>query len=208
MILSVFKKMSATASFDYNGKIESSIFETNSLVNGNDISYADYCAYFGSIECLNKAELKDTARFAIAGGDIEILHLCEEHSSQFDDLSYKIAIEYHQNEIYDYLCLNLTKKPKMEDVIKYCIEYDNYYILSTMTDADLKNIGDLIARNDMCNLFLFDIAKFSPNNNLYLLESIKSSNIEYPNLVKQVNKIKKAPISFTYNNNKTVHTLK
>ena len=96
----------------------------------------------------------------------------------------------------------------MEDVIKYCIEYDNYYILSTMTDADLKNIGDLIARNDMCNLFLFDIAKFSPNNNLYLLESIKSSNIEYPNLVKQVNKIKKAPISFTYNNNKTVHTLK
>ena len=97
MILSVFKKMSATASFDYNGKIESSIFETNSLVNGNDISYADYCAYFGSVECfkylcLNKAELKDTARFAIAGGNINILHLCEEHSSQFDDLSYKIAI--------------------------------------------------------------------------------------------------------------------
>ena len=107
----------------------------------------------------------------------------------------------------------MTKKPKMEDVIKYCIEYDNYYILSTMTDADLKNIGDLIARNNICNLFLFDIAKFRPKNNLYLLESIKSSNIEYFNLVKQENKIKKDPILFTYHNSgdnkdKTVYTLK
>jgi hypothetical protein len=68
----------------------------------------EIAALFGSVKCfkylmMNGDELNDdTCRFAIAGGNTEIIHLCEQKRLQFRDCLY-VAVCYHRYELFEWL---------------------------------------------------------------------------------------------------------
>ena len=69
--------------------------------------------HYGSINCfkyllLNGLDLGCSAHYAIAGGNLEIIHILEQKSFDFDDLCLKTAIRFHRNDIADWILLNLS----------------------------------------------------------------------------------------------------
>ena len=68
----------------------------------------EVAALFGSIKCfkylmMNGDEInEDTCKFAVAGGNIEIIHLCEQKGLQFEDCLF-ISTLYHRFEIFEWL---------------------------------------------------------------------------------------------------------
>lgn len=96
-----------------NVKITDDIF--NDIINGNP-SYINYSAGFGSIKCfkyllLNQHEIDaDTLKFAIFGGNIEIIKIVdqnepnERNSNKNEKVDvFNIAIIKHRNDVFDWL---------------------------------------------------------------------------------------------------------
>ena len=82
--------------FNFNQTIETSLYERFSFVSEINVSLIDYSAFFGSIKCfkfllLNGSDLKNSGKFAVASGNIEIINLCEQNNSSFIG-SYEAAI--------------------------------------------------------------------------------------------------------------------
>ena len=127
------QEISAQSNFDYNQnilfspyeiysfisvlEIEYSTYEKHSFVESKEISLIDYAAFFGSIKCfkfllLNGADLSNTGKYAVAGGNLEIIHLCEQNNISFIEAD-EAAIEFHRNDIFYYLYdNNLVKSVK------------------------------------------------------------------------------------------------
>lgn len=72
-------------------------------IRSNKITYLDLAAYFGSIECfryllLNNAIItKDTAKFAVQGGNIEIIELLRTKEVDFGVTVIKVVSTFRQN---------------------------------------------------------------------------------------------------------------
>ncbi|KAH0793109.1 cask-interacting protein (caskin) 1,2 [Histomonas meleagridis] len=103
--------MSGQQNFDIDQEIAPSLYEKNSYVNKEGISLINYAAYFGSPKCFKYlmdkgAKLINTSKYASAGGNLEIIKLCEQRRLLFKS-SYKASIRFHRNEVFQYL---YTKK--------------------------------------------------------------------------------------------------
>ena len=101
------QEISSQNKFDFNQTIEPSLYERFSFVNKRNVSLIDYAAFFGSIKCfkfllLNGSDLKNSGKFAVAGGNLEIIKLCEQNHSSFEG-SCEAAIEFHRNDIFQYI---------------------------------------------------------------------------------------------------------
>lgn len=101
----------STTTINLNDTITPSLFERFEIINQKDATFIEYAAFFGSIKIfkfliMNKVIIpSNLAKFAIAGGNYEIIHLCEEKNLSFDDC-LSIAIQYKQDEIVEYLLNN------------------------------------------------------------------------------------------------------
>ena len=86
----------------------------------SNISIIDYAALHGSVKCFKYAIMndakyyQDTQKFAIEGGNVEIIHILEQKGAKFENL-YMDAIGYHRNDIADWLYNNTNVK-----IPEYC----------------------------------------------------------------------------------------
>ena len=122
--------------------IEKNIYERCDMIIEKKCTMIDCSAFFGSIKCFkylfsNSKTTFSTFKFAIMGGNIEIIHLIE---NKFDDITSTIktdtiftlscSIKYHRTSIFEWL-LNLII-PIESDTIQYlilvCNLYSNYQI--------------------------------------------------------------------------------
>ena len=75
------------------------------------VSYLQAMAYFGAVKCLKYAilnddySLKDVEGYAVAGGNMEIIHLLEQKGISFSNC-LEVAIMFHRNEICDWILLH------------------------------------------------------------------------------------------------------
>ena len=178
------QETSSQANFDFNQTIKSSLYERCSFINKGNVSLIDYAAFFGSIKCfrflfLNGSTIKTTFKYAIAGGNHEIIHQCEQNQPIFEG-SYESAIEFHRNEIFYYLYEN--KIIEFNDFTKLgeeCIEHSNYEVLEYLENEGMKIDSSIIETSTITgNLLLFkyyNIKIFLQDN---LFSSIESDNFE------------------------------
>lgn len=84
----------------------------------------DYAAFFGSIKIfkflvMNKCNLTNkTSQFAIAGGNYDIIHFIEDQKCSFNSC-IEISIQFHHNEIFEYLIEKIPNKNEKIDGVFY-----------------------------------------------------------------------------------------
>ncbi|KAH0787371.1 cask-interacting protein (caskin) 1,2 [Histomonas meleagridis] len=105
------QEIASHPNFNSNAKISKSQYERYTELCNKDVTLIQYAAFYGSIKCfkflmLNYAKLKGVFEYAIAGGNIEIFHHCIEFYPENLERAYEIAIKYHRNDIFVYLCEN------------------------------------------------------------------------------------------------------
>ena len=100
-------------------------------------------ALFGSVKCFkflvangNKIGSK-TCSLAIAGGNPEIVHICEQSGKKFSDVSFFNSIRYHRFELFEWLVTHYGN----EDNYSYgCLQFFNepafFYYISRGIDLD------------------------------------------------------------------------
>ena len=94
-----------------HGKIRRSIYERKSVVNKN-LTLIEYAAFYGSVKCfkyllMNECKLDMAAKYAVAGSNSEIIHICQQHKATFDG-SLLLSIRYHRWEITEWLLETLN----------------------------------------------------------------------------------------------------
>lgn len=120
-------------------KIEHSIFERFIFINDDySPSLIEYAAFFGSIECFKFLYQKlesfpqNLSQFAVAGGNYEIIHLCEQEKIQFDDESLMVSIRFFRSEITSYIEENFNVQKTIDDASKAIV----YYNLRALMDCE------------------------------------------------------------------------
>ncbi|OHT01520.1 hypothetical protein TRFO_31612 [Tritrichomonas foetus] len=153
--------------FDFNAKIQSSIYEQCSFVN-SPLTYLEISAFFGSIKCfkfllMNGAELTpNLPKYAIGGGNLEIIHICDQKECNFKD-TLRIALKYHHHKIFKWLINTKSLEYwKDLDLIKDCFYFQNY-----------KSLAVLLKKGIDLSLVLIESVK---NNNLILTRFCSSIN--------------------------------
>ena len=87
------------------------IFEKYLLRYLPDFTIIDFAAFYGSIKCfkyflLNNAKIfPRICKYAIAGGNFEIIQLLEQNNQNFSDC-FDISVSYHRYEISDWILLH------------------------------------------------------------------------------------------------------
>ena len=194
------QEISSQADFNFNQIIEPSLYERCSFINKPNVSLIDYAAFFGSIKCfrfllLNETKLNNTGKYAIAGGNLEIIHLCEQNNSLFEGLC-EAAIEFHRNDIFHYLYEN--KIIEFKDFTKLgeqCIQCNNYELLGYLEKEGMEiNYSIIEASTKIGN---FPLVKYFVGIKIYtkydLFLSVESGNFE---LVKYILERKRIDINF------------
>jgi ankyrin repeat protein len=144
-----FNEHTANASFNPKTKIKTKD-PINVVNNDNYISYIQLMALFGSKKCFKYAvsteeyDLDDTAKYAVAGGDIEIIHILEQNGVSFDNC-FEQAVKYHREDICEWLLLH----HKCEEIrIMSAIEYHNIdifmYLLLSRTNVSKSDIDQCL----------------------------------------------------------------
>ena len=200
------QEISSQNNFDFNQKIEPSLYERFSFVNEENVSLIDYAAFFGSIKCfkfllLNGSNLTNSGKFAVAGGNIEIINLCEQNQSSFKG-SFEAGIEFHRNDIFRYIYDNKIERfseynqstshketgnstteinhNKLNYLGLISILSSNYEVLSFLENEGMKTNDSLINESaKIGNLFL--VKYFLANNRIpkdILLSASESVNNE------------------------------
>ena len=100
-------------------------------------SLVEYAAFFGSIQIfkflyLEGAKLTSNITFfAIAGGNYEIIHFLEENKFTFDEADLKIAIQFHHDEIVEYIINNYDVEFSLEHFQTSILSF-NYHFFYDM----------------------------------------------------------------------------
>lgn len=174
-----FQLFISNTNLDFDSKIQSSVFESNTLINQMP-TLIEYSAFFGSINIFkflllqlekqnyfnedSEKKLKKLYEYSIVGGCFEIIHIVEGINSNLnliDRHCIKLAISYHQNKIADYLFENSDSKFSFDDLI-LCIEKNNYEMFVNIFEDE--SFIDLIEKGlkdpsiiEIQNLLLFSL---------------------------------------------------
>ena len=74
-------------------------------------SYLQIMAFYGAIKCFKHASLNneydfdDVEKFAVAGGNMEIVHILEQRNISFEDC-LEVSITFHRNELSDWILIH------------------------------------------------------------------------------------------------------
>ena len=108
-----FQSIACMPKFDINKKIKMSDFEVCDFINHRPCSYLEFCAFFGSIKCfkyiyLNEESQKsgELIKYAVAGGNAEIIHICEHDGVINYKETREIAVKFHHWDIFEWLSEN------------------------------------------------------------------------------------------------------
>ncbi|OHT09831.1 hypothetical protein TRFO_21112 [Tritrichomonas foetus] len=149
----------STNDFNINMKIPNSIYESCTMVS-NSPTLIQYAAYFRSINCfkfllmnhaLDNEQADDLTKFAVAGGSVEIIRLCEQNNCDFTGM-IDIAIEYNRFDIFEWM---MRSKPKLckdvHQMLIKCIQKSNMKILRYLLEI---GVG-IYKRNNVIQLPLY-----------------------------------------------------
>ena len=113
-----------------------------------NVTLIEYSAFLSSINCFkfllnNHANVRnEISKFAIAGGNAEIIHICEQRSCMFDE-TLEIAAAFNHQELINWLLE--TKNQKItEEVIESCFLYSNFSFLTQIISDKKIELNDLL----------------------------------------------------------------
>lgn len=114
--------------------VQRSIFERFIFINESNKeslpTLIEFAAFFGSIKCFKflyqkVPDLPNTiANFAVAGGNYEIIHLCEQKHAIFGNESLMISIRFFQSDLSSYLEEFCNLEKTIDDVSKSIVYYN------------------------------------------------------------------------------------
>ena len=159
-----------------NLSVQISLFERFAIFESDHISVIKYAAFFGAIKIfkyllMNLSFLEDDLpKYAVAGGNFDIIHLCEEKKLSFDQC-INFAIEYNRKEIVNYLLENYDLNEKS---IKIAINSFNCKALKVILDNIISNNNENLIKKTILNTIINgNITIFRYINKLGLNEKMK-----------------------------------
>ena len=119
------------------------IFQLNSSYFMSALSFS---ALFGSVQCFKYLLLNDgndedqeCCRFAIMGGNAEIVHICEQNGMRFENCLCD-AVRFHRFDLYEWLEQHFEYKPvPLYDCLKYYNEPIFYFLVEKGADLNEKD---------------------------------------------------------------------
>lgn len=169
-----------------NSTVPRSIYETNRFLLQERFAptYIEYAAFCGSMKIfkyllLNKARIQFIGpRYAISGGNLDIIHILEDIKvANFDEGCLIHAIVFHQNEILDYLHSSLGIQYG-KNCLKWSILSYNYYAFSKILASFVKKSKKSKKSNDIEgfeHLFAVGLQAAVKSGSLEMVEYIVSS---------------------------------
>lgn len=132
-----FQRISSETKFDLRQEIKFTCYCKSSFLKLN--SLIEIAAFFSSVKIFkfllsNEVSCsKNLAECAVAGGNFEIIHICEDIDCDFNN-TLPVAIRFHQNDLFVYLVesKNLLKLSKIDELYEVCVRYGNYPIIKEL----------------------------------------------------------------------------
>ena len=134
------------------------------------MSLIEYAAFFCAIDVFKYLLLKgavlseNLASCSVAGGHYEIIHILEQNGIKFNTTDLlNVAIEYHRNDIVEYMVETLEVDFSPESLVK-CLkcynisaffEIMNKYVISNKFDDEKSRIIELIVEFGHFDIFLY-----------------------------------------------------
>lgn len=161
-----FIKYISSTNLNLNTKLKKSAFESNSLLFFEPTLF-EYSAFFQSLNIFRFIFIKNgeitsnLAKYAIAGGNYEIIHLLETKNVVFDDECLITAIIYHHDDIIEYLIENydLLNQIPIEKVIRNCIQSYNFSFLLNFIENTSNKFFNEYFLNEACQNGIFHLVK-------------------------------------------------
>lgn len=114
--------------------IKRSIFERldfiNNGISGHQPTLIEYAAFFGSLKCFKflyqkvQQYPKRLSRYAVAGENYAIIHLCEDRKVAFDEECLSISIHFFHHELTMYLEEHFGVKKTINEVTTSIFHYN------------------------------------------------------------------------------------
>ncbi|OHT08525.1 hypothetical protein TRFO_22955 [Tritrichomonas foetus] len=163
------QKMASSPTFDFNGALKH--IDIYLLIFGIYLRcrYIACAAFFGSIKCfkyllMNGSRLElSIESFAVSGGNLEIIHICQQHGYNHFSGTMFSCIKYHRYDIFEWIIQNFGGLQNAEKFIysgecaKYCcpkifetlLDYDdfpslNYAIEDVLYQSSKHNNNDFV----------------------------------------------------------------
>ncbi|OHT08785.1 hypothetical protein TRFO_22632 [Tritrichomonas foetus] len=194
--------------FNINQTIKPCFFERSALLM-NSPNLIQYSAFYGSIRCfkyllLNGANIDFTDKsnvgslqFAIAGGNVEIIRICQQQGCNFIN-TLSMAAQFHRYSIFDWLIDSVLNEKTVRKKMKYyvfnasiksynltaslqCIEnahpniFKNWNIIT-----DAVECGNIVMTK---LLFTFKDINFNERSGQLLSSSAKCGNLDLTKLI-------------------------
>lgn len=119
------------SNLDINMKISRSIFEISYILY-EEPTLIEYAAFFQSFECFKYLFMQENikitpqlSKFAVAGGNYSIIHLLENRKIKFTADDLNTAVQFHQNEVAEYLRESFEIDDKNNESLFTSITYYN-----------------------------------------------------------------------------------
>lgn len=165
--------------FDISMKI-GFISQNCPVFTGDEITITEMAEFYGAIKCfkylmLNYVDLLGNQnKYAISGGNVEIVRLLEQKNKCFDDC-HEFAAYFHNNDIYRWLCEK--NPPDMKKVLEASVSTNNVELLLDLQTMKLPIIS-VINRNEEASLLF---SNFEGDINDYITEAVRSDSIRMVN---------------------------
>ncbi|OHT02579.1 hypothetical protein TRFO_30244 [Tritrichomonas foetus] len=130
-----------------NATILPSPYERCSFINKCERTLLEYAAFFGALKCfsylqLNNAKMsRNMYQFAIAGGNTQILKICETYHTPYID-TLRAAIIYHRPDICENYFVN------DHEILEKCIEFNQTQVFL-----------NFVKENQNHNSLLFEVCR-------------------------------------------------
>ncbi|OHT02839.1 hypothetical protein TRFO_29908 [Tritrichomonas foetus] len=160
---------------DYDTQIHPTVFESDQVINSRFTplpTLIEYAAFFCSMNTfkylwMNMLSMPENLpKYAIAGGSYEAIHLCEEKKKKlkFDEECISTAIEYHHEEIVDYLHdstgIEFTVWLLQRSIKCFNLEATFKILEANSTLAAARDVYGMTALHFACEFGHLEIAKF------------------------------------------------
>lgn len=133
-----FQNLSSQTKFNLKEEIEMTFYLKNSFLK--KASLIEISAFYSAIKIFkflimsNVTVSSNLAEYAVAGGNFEIIHICEDYNCDFKNTP-QIAIRFHRNDIFYWLIeskgiFEFIKNPC--DLLENCARYGNYSIMKKL----------------------------------------------------------------------------
>ncbi|KAK8878176.1 hypothetical protein M9Y10_004941 [Tritrichomonas musculus] len=167
-----FQDILSHSNISINSQTRYSINQANEFANeGYDLpSLIEYAAFNGSVKIfkflwMKEAEMSENIlKMAIFGGSYEIIHLIESKNIVFDKSALNTAIEYHRNEIVDYIHNSFEIELNNSSLLTSISYYNIPIFLNHFENTDnLLNLDFEKAIEIACEKGTFDVVTFLTN---------------------------------------------